>query len=106
MNLVEARKAVPISRACGDGIRDFSANKMEMTMRKKMLTVLVVPLVAAFTLQAAAASERHHTRTKGYPVSSEQFRNSNAYDAPGYVAEPSRLQQLDEGMMASGPAGH
>jgi hypothetical protein len=106
VNLVEAGKAFPISSACGRRNRDFSANKMEMTMRKKILTVLVVPLVATLTVQAAAASERHHTRTKGYPVSSEQFRNSNAYAAPGYFAVPSRLQQLDEGMMASGPAGH
>jgi hypothetical protein len=106
VNLVEARKAFPISSACEVAIRDFSANKMETKMRKKILTVLVVPLITAFTVQAAAASERHHTRTKGRPVSSEQFRNSNAYAAPDYVAVPSRLQQLDEGMMASGPAGH
>jgi hypothetical protein len=53
---------------CEDAIRDFSANKLEMTMRKKILTVLVVPLIAALTAQAAAASEHHHTRTKGHAV--------------------------------------
>jgi hypothetical protein len=105
VNLVEARKAFPISSACGDAIAIFP-QKMEMTMRKIILTVLVVPVIATLTVQAAAASERHHTQTKGRPVSSEQFRNSNAYAAPGYFAVPSRLQQLDEGMMASGPAGH
>jgi hypothetical protein len=77
---------------------------MEMTMRK--LTILVVPLIAALTAQAATATERHHTRKKYSPVASEQYRNSNAYFAPGYSAGPSRLQELDNGAMASGPAGH
>jgi hypothetical protein len=81
-------------------------NNMEMTMRKKMLTALVVPLISALAVQAAAASERHHTRKKEWPVAVEQYRNSNAAFAPGYSAEsPSRLQELDNGMMASGPAG-
>jgi hypothetical protein len=75
---------------------------MEMTMRR--LTLLVVPLIAALTAQAAAASESHQTRTKGRPMASEQFRNSNAYAAPGYSAVPSRLQQLDDGAFAG--AGH
>ncbi len=76
-------------------------------MRK--IIILVIPLIAALTAQAAAASERHHARTKGRAVVSEQFRNaydSNAYFAPGYSAGPSRLQKLDNGAMASGPAGH
>jgi hypothetical protein len=94
-----------LSPVCEDAIRDFSA-LMEMTMRKKILAGLVVPLIAALTLQAAAASERHHTRTRGCPMTSEQFRNSNAYAAPGYFASPSRLQELADGAMASGPAGH
>jgi hypothetical protein len=73
-----------------------------MTMRK--LTLLVVPLIAILTAQAAAASERHYTRTKGRPMTSEQFRNSNAYAAPGYSAARSRLQSLDNGAFAG--AGH
>jgi hypothetical protein len=94
----------------------FFANKMEMTMRKKMLTALVVSLISAFAVQAAAASERHHTRKKDWPVASEQYRNSNGYDRNAYIAPnygaapssaaPSRLQELDDGEMASGPAGH
>ena len=51
-------------------------------MRKKILTMLVVPLIAALTAQAAAASEHHHTRTKGRAVASEQWLNSNAYGGP------------------------
>jgi hypothetical protein len=79
---------------------------MEMTMRKKILTVLLVPLIASIAAQAAAASEHHHTRTKGRTVASEQWRNSNAYAAPGDIAVPSYWQSLDEGAMASGMAGH
>jgi hypothetical protein len=102
------KTGLPISNAKAESAI-FPQTKMEMTMRKKILTVLVVPLIAALTVQAAAASERHHTRKKNWPVASEQFRNaydSNAYIAPGYSARPSRLQELDEGEMASGPAGH
>jgi hypothetical protein len=76
-------------------------------MRKRILTVLVVPLIAALTAQAAAASEHHHTRTKGRVVASQQWRNSNAYyAAPDYIAVPSRLSAEDEGAMTSGLAGH
>jgi hypothetical protein len=51
---------------------------MEMTMRKKILAVLAVPLIAALTAQAAAASAHHRV------VASERWRNSNAYfAAPG-----------------------
>ena len=75
-------------------------------MRK--LTILVVPLIAALTAQAAtAASERHHARTKDRAVVSEQIRNSNAYyAAPGYTADRSFLRSEDDGAMASGVAGH
>jgi hypothetical protein len=77
---------------------------MEMTMRKRVLTVLVV--TAALTAQAAAASERHHTPTKGRAVASEQFRNSNAYAAPGDIAVQSGWADYADGAMASGIAGH
>ena len=53
-------------------------------MRK--FTVLVVPLIAALTAQAAAASEHHYTRTKGRAAVSAQWRNSNAYATPGDIA--------------------
>ena len=62
---------------------------MEMTMRKKILAVLFVPLIAALTAQAAAASGYHHARTKGGTVASEQFRNSNAYAPSRDIAVPS-----------------
>jgi hypothetical protein len=79
---------------------------MEMTMRKKILTVLFVPLIAALTAQAAAASEHHHTRTKDRTVAIERFRNSNAFAAPGNIAAQPSLSSLDEGAMTSGMAGH
>jgi hypothetical protein len=85
----------------------FPQTKMEMTMRKKILTALVVPLLAALTAQAAAASEHHHTRTKGRAVAIEQLRNSNAYAAPGDdIAAQSDLSAYAESAMTSGIAGH
>jgi hypothetical protein len=80
---------------------------METTMQKKFLTVLFIPLVAALTMQAAAAaSEHHYTRAKDRAAIGEQFRNSNAYDVAGDIALPARAADYDEGAMASGPAGH
>jgi hypothetical protein len=85
----------------------FLQPKMEMTMRKEILTVFVVPLITALTVQAAAASERHHTRTKDRAVASERLRNSNAYyAAPSDTPLPSYWSNVDEGAMSSGPAGH
>jgi hypothetical protein len=78
---------------------------MEMTMRKKSLTLLVVPLVAALSAQAAVASERHHPRTKGRTMATDQFRNSNAFAAPGNIAAEPNLSTEDEGAMTSGIAG-
>jgi hypothetical protein len=79
---------------------------MEMTMRKKILIALAVPLIAAFTAQAAAASERHHTRTKGRAVVIQQSSNSNAYAAPRDIVVQPGLLDKDEGAMTSGIAGH
>lgn len=75
-------------------------------MRKKSLTLLAVPLLAALTAQAAVASEHHRMRTKGRTVAIEQFRNSNAYAVHGDTAARPNLSALDESAMTSGPAGH
>jgi hypothetical protein len=45
-------------------------------MRKKVLTGLFIPLIAALVAQAAVASEYRHTRANGHAVASEQSRNS------------------------------
>jgi hypothetical protein len=75
-------------------------------MRRKILTALFVPLIAAIAAQAAAASERHHARAKDRAAACEQLRNSNPYAAPDDIAAPSSYwTNYDNGMMASGPAG-
>jgi hypothetical protein len=87
--------------------------KMEMTLPRKIM-LLVVPLAAALTSQAAAAAEHHHTRTRAHAVPTEQRWNSNAYDAPGYNSynfdapgyggdrfdSPGSLAGRDEGAMS------
>jgi len=78
---------------------------MEMTMRKKVLTLLVVPLIAVLTAQAAAASEHHDARAKDRAAAWKQLQNSNAYAAPDYTAEQSYWTNYANGEMASGPAG-
>jgi hypothetical protein len=105
MNLVEAKNGSSHLQGEG-GIGEFSANKMEMKMRKKVLSLLVVPLIAALTAQAAAASEHHHTQSKDRAAAWEKLRNSNAYAAPGDIAVPSYLTNEANGAMASGIAGH
>ena len=79
---------------------------MEMTMQRKFLTILFIPLVAAITVQAAAASEHHHMRAKNRGVISEQVRNSNAYAVPAGMAAQTDLPDYANGAMASGLAGH
>ena len=74
-------------------------------MRKNFLTMLVVPLIAALTAQAAAA-EHHPTRAKDRAAAWEQLRNSNAYAASGDIGVPSDLSSDANGAMASGIAGH
>jgi hypothetical protein len=103
VNLVEAKADLPISKTKADTI--FPQIKMEMTMRKKILSVLVVPLIAALTAQAAAASEHHHMRAKDRAAAWEKLRNSNAYATPGDIAVP-YLSNEANGAMASGIAGH
>jgi hypothetical protein len=53
-------------------------------MRKTILTVVSASVIAALTAQTAAAASNHHrTRMNGHAVATQQFRNSNAYAAPG-----------------------
>jgi hypothetical protein len=87
-----------------DAIDDFPQPKMEMTMRKKILTVFAVS-ITALTLQAAAASEHHHARTKGRVMANERLRNSNAlYVSPRDNSARSYWSSRDNGAMAG--AGH
>jgi hypothetical protein len=77
--------------------------KMETTMRNTILTLLGASLMVASTVQIAAAAEHH--RVHRAPVS-EQFRNSNAYAAPGNVniAPQPDYSRYSGGISA--PAGH
>jgi opacity protein-like surface antigen len=54
-------------------------------MQKKILTIAGSALLALATVQFAAASE-HQGRTHHRATASAQFRHSNAYAAPSYVA--------------------
>jgi hypothetical protein len=85
---------------CGDA---SFPQKKEMTMRKR---ILVVPLIAALSAQAAAASEHHYTRAKGHVVACEQLGNTNAYAAPDDITVRSDWSSYANGAMASGIAGH
>lgn len=69
-------------------------------MRKTILTVLGASLIAAMTVQVAAAAE-HHQKLVRVPTSA-QFRNSNAY-AAAYDAVQPDWSRYNGGMSA--PAG-
>ena len=74
-------------------------------MQTTFFKILGATLIAATTVQMAGAAE--HQARKAHATAIQQFRNSNAYAAPGYIASPpSYLSNLAEGAQASGPAGH
>jgi hypothetical protein len=87
-------------------IRAYSANKMEMKMHPKIITVLAVPMLAAIAAQAAAASDHRHTRMKERAMVCEQLRKSNAYATPGDIVAQPDWSNYANGAMASGIAGH
>jgi hypothetical protein len=74
-------------------------------MRKTILTILGSALLAASTVQIAAAAEHHRVQeVERAPVpASESFRNSNAY-APSPWAQPD-VSRYQYGA-GSAPAGH
>jgi hypothetical protein len=87
-------------------------------MRKTILTILGSALLAASTVQIAAAAEHHRShRVIRAPVQTgERFRDSNAYYAPTYQpsyaptyprAQPdwSNYSRYENGA-ESAPAGH
>ena len=71
-------------------------------MRHTILTLFVVPLIAAFAAQRAMASANHDTRTWHSAAAIEQFPNTNAYAAP----VQRDWSNLSEAAQTSGPAGH
>jgi hypothetical protein len=73
-----------------------------MAMRKTLLSMLGVSVLALATMQAAAASERHHSRVTDR-VASEQIRQSNASAAFSDIATEPGYRSYGGGMSA--PAG-
>lgn len=71
-------------------------------MRKTILSILGASIFAAATAQAAAASDRHHTRMTDR-VATEQFRQSNANAAPAFIVTQPDYHSYNAGMSA--PAG-
>jgi hypothetical protein len=74
-------------------------------MRKTILTILATALLAATTMQIAAAAEHHrgYKADRAPAAASEQVRNSNANAWPSPVAEPGWSRY--EGGALSAPAG-
>jgi len=78
----------------------------ETKMRKTILTVLASALIAATSVQIAAAAERHHPRNADRTTVSatERFRNAN--NALPQPAESSGYSAYYTGGGMSAPAGH
>jgi opacity protein-like surface antigen len=76
-------------------------------MQKTILTIAGSALIALSTVQfASAASERQQVRTHHRAAATAQYRNSNAYAPPAYVAAP---ESYGNGYYSGGysaPAGH
>lgn len=74
----------------------------ETTMQKALI-ILGATLIAAVTVQSAAASDRHHVR-KAYPAAvTQSIRNSNAAIWPSQPVEPDWSRYANGAMSA--PAG-
>jgi copper(I)-binding protein len=71
-------------------------------MRKTILSMLGASVLALTTMQAATASERHHTRMTDR-VASAQVRRSNANAAFAEIAAEPEYRGYGGGMSA--PAG-
>jgi hypothetical protein len=78
-----------------------------MKMQKTILTIAGSALIVLSTVQFAAASE-HQGRTPHRAIANAQFRHSNAYVAPAYVAVQPEWSGYNYGYSGgySAPAGH
>jgi hypothetical protein len=74
-------------------------------MRRKPLTLALLGMMAALSVQPAVAGTRHVTAKTQRHVMSERARNANAYSPPPVVTHPAaRAPYYDEAL--SPPAGH
>ena len=80
-------------------------------MQKTILTILASSLLAASTVQFAAAAEHHrsHKLYRTHAPVNEDIRNSNAYDAPLCRPPPTQPDWSDYSRYQNGaesaPAG-
>src|ERR1700682_5289619 len=93
----DIREAIRLATKC--------AEKRRFKMRRTILTILGSALLAASTIQIAAAAEHHRVRKAEHAPApaSEPFRNANAY-APSPWAQPD-VSRYQYGA-GSAPAGH
>lgn len=70
---------------------------------QKTLTILGATLIAAVTIQSAAASDRHHLRKAHPAYVTQAVRNSNAAIWPSQAAEPDWSRYANGALSA--PAG-
>jgi hypothetical protein len=75
-------------------------------MRKTILTVLASALIAATSVQIAAAAERHHPRKVDRTTVSASERFNNANNSIALPAESSGYSAYYTGGGMSAPAGH
>ena len=73
------------------------------TKMQKTFTILGAALIAAVTIQAAAASDRHHTRKAQPAPISQSVRDSNAAVWPSQPTEPDYSRYMNGALSA--PAG-
>ena len=89
-----------------DDEEDMSHNRDVVTgetTMKKTFTILGATLIAAITIQTAAASDRHHTRKAQPAPISQSVRDSNAAVWPSQPTEPDWSRYSNGAMSA--PAG-
>jgi hypothetical protein len=81
-------------------------NLTEIEMRKTVLTILAASLIAASTIQIAAAAAHHtHKVERAHVPASEQFRNANDSLAWPSAAAQQYWSDYSEGHVISAPAG-
>jgi hypothetical protein len=76
-----------------------------MKMQNTILTITGSALIALSTVQLAAASE-HQNRKHHRSTADAQFRHSNAYAVPAYVAVQPQWSGYNYSGGYSAPAGH
>jgi hypothetical protein len=73
-------------------------------MKRKFVTLALLGLAAALSVEPAIAGTRHVTTKTEHHVMSERARNAHAYAAPPVVGWPTDAPYGDEAL--SPPAGH